>query len=324
MPIVPIPFSGALKYSGRAEFSFLQNFHQTSSKIFDNANISPKVMDALQNTPPLSSTHGFLTLADQCYPLWLKNTPYAPPVLFYEGNLKLLNEPIFAIVGARKCTQLAKNITSEYANIISQHAVIVSGLAYGVDQIAHLANPSRSIGICAHGLNCVQSGYRKELQNRILNEGGLLLSEFPNDQPIQKWQFVQRNRIVAGLAQWLLLVEAAKNSGSLITAKYAMDFGREVFVIPNHPSVHNALGGLELIQQGASLVLDIQNIIEYLPQKSHQISKEILQYLEKTRSLLELQQLTKEPLDELLKQLQLLKQQGLVEEYGMFWRRKDS
>lgn len=206
-----------------------------------------------------------LTSADPRYPERLRAADPLPPVLFCQGDLSLLHLPQLAIVGARSATaQGLENARAFAADLGRRGLVITSGLALGVDSAAHegaLDAGALTLAVCATGPDRVYPARHKALAHRIC-EHGLLLSEFPTGVQALPDNFPRRNRIISALSLGVLVVEAARDSGSLITARYAMEQGREVFAIPG--SVHNPLarGCHALIRQGAKLTETADDILE--------------------------------------------------------------
>lgn len=208
-----------------------------------------------------------LTLADDAYPELLRAIAQPPPVLFCQGDPELLRLPQLAIVGSRTATpQGLENAQAFAAELARRGFVITSGLALGIDGAAHrgaLQADAYTIAICATGLDRVYPARHKALAHQIC-ERGVLVSEFPIGVPALAENFPRRNRIISGLALGTLVVEAAHGSGSLITARYALEQSREVFAIPG--SIHNpqARGCHALIRQGAKLVETVNDIFEEL------------------------------------------------------------
>jgi len=208
---------------------------------------------------------GLLTLEDPRYPERLRQIAQAPGALFYQGDPELLALPQLAIVGARSATpQGLENARAFAAELARRGLCITSGLALGIDGAAHrgaLEAGGMTIAVCATGLDRVYPARHRELAHDIVREG-LMISEFPVGVAALPEHFPRRNRIISGLAMGVLVVEAAPESGSLITAAYANEQGREVFAIPG--SIHNpqARGCHRLIRQGAKLVESVDDILE--------------------------------------------------------------
>jgi len=206
-------------------------------------------------------------LGDAGYPAaWLETAD--PPLLFYAvGRLDLLQAPSLAIVGSRNPTpQGAENARAFAAAMSRAGLTVVSGLALGVDGAAHagaLEGPGSTVAIVGTGLDRVYPKRHLTLAHRIAREG-LLLSEFPLGMPPLAENFPQRNRLIAGLARGTLVVEAALASGSLITARQALEAGREVFAVPGSIHSPQSRGCHALIKQGAKLVESAEDILEEL------------------------------------------------------------
>ncbi|MBV8802637.1 MAG: DNA-protecting protein DprA [Gammaproteobacteria bacterium] len=209
-----------------------------------------------------------LTLLDPNYPILLKEIHDAPCLLFIQGDITLLNQPQLAIVGSRNPTQTGKDIAQQFAQQLSLGGLcITSGFAMGIDAASHkgaLSGGGKTIAVFGTGLKLRYPASHHTLADNILANQGVLISEFPPDDLPQAHHFPRRNRIISGLSLGVLIVEAALRSGSLISARYALEQGREVFAIPG--SIHNPLarGCHQLIRQGAKLVETAKDIFEEL------------------------------------------------------------
>ncbi|MFP4063404.1 MAG: DNA-processing protein DprA [Halochromatium sp.] len=207
-----------------------------------------------------------LTLADPAYPPRLAELPSAPPLLFVRGDPALLREPQLAIVGSRNPTAGGVQTTRAFAaHLAGLGLVITSGLALGVDAAAHLGalESGRTIAVLGTGPDRVYPAAHRELAHRIGSEGALVSEFLPGVGP-QASHFPRRNRTISGLSLGTLVTEAAPRSGSLITARYAAEQGREVFAIPG--SIHNPLarGCHALIREGAKLIDSVDQLLEEL------------------------------------------------------------
>ncbi|MBT9613148.1 MAG: DNA-protecting protein DprA [Burkholderiales bacterium] len=208
-----------------------------------------------------------ITLADAEYPQALLETPNPPAILYIKGRLDLLNQPALGIVGSRHATPQGARDAEAFAHALSDAGLtIVSGMALGIDASAHrggLKGAASSIAVVGTGLDIVYPARNRELAHQLA-EHGTIISEFPLGTPSKAQNFPRRNRIISGLARGVLVVEAALQSGSLITARLAGEQGREVFAIPG--SIHSPLskGCHRLIKQGAKLVESAQDILEEL------------------------------------------------------------
>ena len=209
-----------------------------------------------------------LTLDDPRYPPLLRQIPYPPSLLFVHGDPSCPRAPQLAIVGTRNPTPLGRETAQRFAAHLAEAGlVITSGLALGIDAAAHQGALSsaggRTLAVMGTSLDRVYPARHRDLAHAIA-ERGALVSEFPIGTPAAAGNFPQRNRLISGLALGVLVVEAAAQSGSLITARLANEQGREVFAIPG--SIHNPLakGCHALIRQGAKLVETATDIVEEL------------------------------------------------------------
>ncbi|MFZ1569127.1 MAG: DNA-processing protein DprA [Thiolinea sp.] len=204
---------------------------------------------------------------DTLYPKQLRDVKAAPPILFVAGNPELLNEPQLAMVGSRTPTHYGKDNAQAFAQYLAKHGITVtSGLALGIDAVSHqgaLDAGGHTIAVIATGLDIMYPAKNRSLAEHIV-EQGVIVSEFPIGVKPQAQNFPRRNRIISGLSLGTLVVEAALQSGSLVTAQHALEQGREVFAIPG--SIHSPLahGCHRLIRQGAKLVETAADILEEL------------------------------------------------------------
>ncbi len=217
--------------------------------------------------------HEILTYPSRKYPSLLKEIPgSAPPVLFVHGNVDLLESSQLAIVGSRNPTAPGKELAHEFGRALSQLGfTVTSGLALGIDAAAHrgaMAGAGLTIAVAATGLDRVYPARHRGLAHQVVEQNGTLISEFPVGTPPRREHFPRRNRIISGLSLGTLVVEAALRSGSLITARFAADQGREVFAIPG--SIHSPLskGCHALIREGAKLAETADDIIEEIAPKA--------------------------------------------------------
>ena len=245
---------------------------------WQSGGLAPQLRENLRNVPQEgidgdlawlegSDARGLLTRDDPRYPALLRNIAQAPPALFYQGDAEVLAMPQLAIVGARTATpQGVENARAFAAELAGRGLIITSGLALGIDAAAHrgaLEADGLTIAVCGTGLDRVYPARHRQLAHQIAGQG-VLISEFPPGVQAMPENFPKRNRVISGLVLGVLVVEAARESGSLITARLASEQGREVFAIPG--SIHNPLahGCHALIRQGAKLVEKADDILEEL------------------------------------------------------------
>lgn len=211
--------------------------------------------------------HHLLTLDDADYPVLLRNITDPPPVLYASGDPGVLAMPQLAIVGTRRPTPQGKDTAYEFSRYLACTGLtITSGLALGIDAAAHrgaLAGDGKTVAVCGTGPDQIYPGANARLAKELA-VNGVLITEFPVGTPPRKHHFPQRNRVISGLALGTLVVEAARRSGSLITARLAAEQGREVFAIPG--SIHSPLsrGCHQLIRDGAKLVETVGDIYDEL------------------------------------------------------------
>lgn len=192
----------------------------------------------------------------------------APEELYYKGNIELLNKGIVAVVGSRKCSTYAKNICKIFVRkMVENGLVIASGLALGIDEIAHkssIENGGKTIAILAGGIDKIYPEENIELAENILETNGLIISEKNFSVDTMKKNFPKRNRIISGISSAVLIVESAYRSGSNITARYAIKQNKKLFVIPHNVGTKGAGGMKRLIEWGAKVVYNPDEIIEQL------------------------------------------------------------
>ena len=205
----------------------------------------------------------YLVFGQGLYPRALAELDDAPPLLTVQGNLKLLDKPLVAIVGARNASAAACRFARQLAYDLGQQgAAVVSGLARGIDTAAHEGSMGTgTIGVIAGGLD-VYYPPENEARQRAMAERGLVIAEMPPGTEPRARHFPYRNRIIAGLSQGTVVVEAAPRSGSLITARLAGEQGREVMAVPGSPLDPRAQGCNQLIRDGATLIQNAADVLE--------------------------------------------------------------
>jgi len=206
-----------------------------------------------------------MTLDDQGYPENLKNIPDPPIVLYIKGTLKSEDKFSIAIVGSRRASFYGLTLAESFAADLSNFGfTIVSGMARGIDTCAHrgaLKQGGSTIAVMGSGFNHIYPPENKKLTEEIIKNGAVI-SEFPIDTGPLKQNFPRRNRVISGLSLGVLVAEAARNSGALITADFALEQGREVFALPGKVDSRTSFGTNGLIKQGAKLVSNVEDILE--------------------------------------------------------------
>lgn len=217
-----------------------------------------------------------ITQDDKYFPEKLKNIPNPPKQLFLEGNKDLLKETSIAIIGSRKSTKNGQKLAQKFAQELSaQNLVIVSGMAKGIDGIAHKSTldvKGKTIAVLGGGFNHIYPEENTPLYHEILKHGGLIVSEYPPETKPAYQQFLQRNRIVSGLSIGVLIIEAAHRSGTSVTAGLAHKQGRKVFVLPHEIENMYGVGTNQLIRKGAILVTSTEEIISEYEELSYKTS----------------------------------------------------
>ena len=196
----------------------------------------------------------YVTIIDDDYPEDLKKIYKPPFILFYYGNYDLLRLPRLAVVGSRKCTEYGKKAAKYFAYNLSMNGInIVSGLAKGIDSYAHIGSLcakaqedkgklGKTIAVLGNGLDIIYPKENIQLANEIIKNGGCIISEYPCGTKPEKMNFPARNRIVSGLSRGIIVVEAKEKSGTLITVDFALEQGRDVFVVPGNINSINSVG----------------------------------------------------------------------------------
>jgi DNA processing protein len=223
-----------------------------------------------------------LTWLDEAYPRRLKEINQPPPVLYLRGEITPQDEWAVAIVGTRKYTPYGQQVTEEVAAFLAHNGVtVVSGLARGIDSIAHQAALNaggRSIGILGNGIDQIYPPENEGLAQKMMEMGGLI-SDYPLGTPPESFNFPPRNRIISGLSIATVIVEAGQKSGALITAEFAANQGREVFAVPGKINAPQSKGTNRLIQEGAHPLLcpeDLMAALDLTMVTEHQTARTVL------------------------------------------------
>lgn len=202
------------------------------------------------------------------YPTFLKNIKDPPQQLYAEGNLELLNTTSISIIGSRACSVSGINAAKQFAKDLASNGItIVSGMAVGIDTAAHtgcLEVGGNTIAVLGSGLNRIFPKENVKLYHEIIENNGLVISEYPPETPKNSRQFLERNRIVSGLSVGVLVIEAAHRSGTSVTAALAKKQGKEIFCIPHELNDKHGVGTNRLIKNGAHLVTCADDILNKL------------------------------------------------------------
>lgn len=206
-----------------------------------------------------------IDIRSSAYPQKLREIPDPPEQLYCMGDISLMNTASVGVVGARKHTVYGKNVALMTGRILAENGItVVSGLAIGIDGFSHegaLEENGRVIGVLGSGINRMGPQRNYGLMKRGLEAGGLVVSEYEPDMPASRYTFPERNRIISGLSDALVVVEAGLNSGSLITAKLAASHGRTVYAVPGNINSRTSIGCNLLIRDGATPLVIIDDII---------------------------------------------------------------
>ena len=273
-------------------------YNASKEELLKTNGIGEKLVEAILNLKIRKSVNKHLkylqennidiiSITDKEYPKMLKEI-YDPPIsLYIRGNKEILNEKSIAIVGCRDATTYGKKAAKYFAyNLAKEGFNIISGLARGIDSYSHIGcivadreekdnasnriknganiknNIAKTIAVLGNGLDTIYPTENKYLAQEIIKRGGAIISEYPLGTKPEKMNFPARNRIVSGLAKGLIVVEAKEKSGTLITVDFALEQGKDVYVVPGNINETTSVGTNELIKQGAKLVSTYMDILE--------------------------------------------------------------
>ncbi|MFC2064143.1 DNA-processing protein DprA [Chloroflexota bacterium] len=280
---------GAVRFQLIKEyFSDLPTAWSASRDQFLALGLQPKIVDNFINVrnnidigeyyqKVLSRGINVVISEDEEYPSRLKEIEQSPPVLYYRGEISKEDFWAVAIVGTRRITSYGRQVADEISSYLARNGItIISGLARGVDAIAHQAAlrvGGRTLAVLGCGVDRIYPPEHRNLTEEIVQQGAVV-SDYPLGTPPDGSNFPPRNRIISGLSMAVVVIEAGQRSGALITANYAADQGRDVFAVPGNIQAHQSKGSNMLIQQGAHPLLSGKDVLEALnleriPQKKH-------------------------------------------------------
>lgn len=271
-------FFGSFQAIWNAKLSEFSQF-KFPDKLIENLKIAKRDLDPADYWGRLQKNGiKIITIFDENYPSSLREITGAPMIIYYKGVIDdLVLERCFGVVGTRKPTGYGRIVTEKLTKeLVEAGLTIVSGLARGVDTIAHITtieSGGKTLAVLGGGLNQIFPAENIRLAEKIANGFGAILTEFPPSYPHLAGNFPARNRIIAGLSKGVLVTEAAEDSGSLITARLAIEQGREVFAVPGPITSSMSEGTSVLLKDGAKLVSSAQDILEELGIKSGPVIK---------------------------------------------------
>jgi DNA processing protein len=209
-----------------------------------------------------------LTWEMPAYPSYLREIPNPPPLLYYQGELREQDQWAVALVGTRRLTSYGRQVTQDLvAGLVQNNITIVSGLARGIDAIAHktaVELGGRTLAVLGSGLDCIYPAENRTLAQEIRQGHGAIISEYGLGVQPEAKNFPPRNRIISGLSLGVIIVEAGERSGALITTNFALEQNREVFAVPGNINSPASKGPNRLIQEGAKLVMQVEDVLEEL------------------------------------------------------------
>lgn len=233
---------------------------------YETAGDWEKIGEKIKNGDSVQSFYieeKYVTILDKEYPLSLRRLRYPPWVIFYEGDLSLLNKPMVSIVGSRKSTEYGERVTKEIARALSKDFVLVSGLAVGIDTIVHeigILN-GKTIGVLGSGMGNIYPKCNSHLID-TMKKKHLVISEYPSHTQAKRHHFPWRNRLIAALGDFCVVTQATYKSGTMLSVNEALELSKEVYCVP-YPIGEEAGNGCNLlIQQGAQIIMDTENFFK--------------------------------------------------------------
>lgn len=275
-----------LKISNKEKLQLLNNFKDLKL-LWDSSKIDLEKMNIPQNIileifkqenrknieieKNYMNKHGIkiISCIESAYPTNLKNIVNKPAVLYVQGNIDIMKNNCIAVIGSRSPSDYGKRVAKSISKDLSDLGItVVSGLAKGIDSYAHIGtlegNSKKTIAVLGNGLK-LENLYPKEnlkLYEKILENEGVIVSEYCLNEKAEKYHFPERNRIISGISEKVLVVEAALNSGTFITVDFALEQGKDVYAIPGGIYAKQSLGCNKLIKEGAGVVLNTKDLLE--------------------------------------------------------------
>ncbi|NLK20749.1 MAG: DNA-protecting protein DprA [Epulopiscium sp.] len=272
-----------LWHKSKKELKDLSNLSEEELNILDKSKNPNQIKKWLYNLQQKNIS--YLTINDKKYPSLLKTIPDAPLGIYTKGELPTFEKGFLAVVGPRKCSEYGIRVTRKLVyDLVSKGFGIISGLAQGIDTEAHKATIEADgilVSIVANGVDICYPAFNKKLMESI-EKRGTIISEYPPGTKPMPWFFPARNRIISGLSQGIIVIEAEEKSGALITADLALEQGKEVYAVPGSIFNSTSKGTNKLIQQGAKLVMNVEDILEEISIKPMDKRENTSQYKDKT------------------------------------------
>ena len=283
-----VNFFGSAENVWNAEVIELKNCGLQKKAVESFLQFRNKFPDAPKNLQEFCAKKniGLCSFVDDDYPPLLKEISTPPAIIYYRGNFQPFAERI-AIVGTREFTTYGKNVAIEIAEELAAAGItIVSGAARGIDTFAHTGamKTGRTVAVLGCGINFRESIEKQKFLEKIIDSGGLVMTEFDPNFPPQAGTFPARNRIIAGLSKGVVVVEAGEKSGALLTTNDAADFGRDVFAVPNSIYAEKSKGCHALIQDGGILIKGAKDIFDFYKLTAKNTAENVFAGVEKKNS----------------------------------------
>lgn len=252
-----------LNIGAKEKLELLKEYEEPE-KVFKQSKYNNGLMEELEKEKQKIEKYGIkiIDLYSEYYPQNLIYIYDAPVVLFALGNIDLLKQKSIAIVGARKCTNYGKKVAKNISEKIVESGInVISGLARGIDTMAHIGADGETIAVLGTGLDVIYPKENIGLAKDIIKKGGLIITEYGLGVGPRKMHFPSRNRIISGIAEKVVVVEAGEKSGSLITAEFALEQGKDVYAVPGNITSLQSKGTNSLIKEGAIPYTEINDLM---------------------------------------------------------------